>query len=291
MKTRRREKKREQGKQETIHAPAYGCMCSPPRAGRTTSTRQGWIDDEPDSLCIGRLRDGPRAPRRSRWRRRSAGDHGDRARRRRGDHDDDAGRCACARGNARAARAATRSARACARRRPRINLTPTPPAADQPAGGGAAASGVGLVADNAADRIGHAHHRQAGRSVGTDDRRRQPTNGRSLPRLSAHAVPDQLRPADAGESPAYPEPMPNGRPYPPGAEPPVPGTQWHSPPRVPGYSYQTWEFTNTVHGPWTQLNFSYGNSRAMATVIVNATRSRTAATGTCRRSRGSTRRS
>ena len=50
-----------------------------------------------------------------------------------------------------------------------------------------------------------------------------------------------------------------------------PGTQWHSPPRVPpGYLYTTWEFTNTVHGPWTQLNFSYGNSRAMATVIVDS---------------------
>ena len=58
-------------------------------------------------------------------------------------------------------------------------------------------------------------------------------------------------------------------PYPPGAEPPVDGTQWHSPTRVPGYNYQDWNFTNTVHGPWTQLNFSYGNSRAMATVIVN----------------------
>jgi hypothetical protein len=49
-----------------------------------------------------------------------------------------------------------------------------------------------------------------------------------------------------------------------------PGTQWHSPTRVPGYNYQDWNFTNTVHGPWTQLNFSYGNSRAMATVIVNS---------------------
>ena len=59
-------------------------------------------------------------------------------------------------------------------------------------------------------------------------------------------------------------------PYLPGAEPPVGGTQWHSPTRVPGYNYQDWNFTNTVHGPWTQLNFSYGNSRAMATVIVNS---------------------
>src|SRR4029453_2164102 len=59
-------------------------------------------------------------------------------------------------------------------------------------------------------------------------------------------------------------------PYPPGADAPVGGTQWHSPTRVPGYNYQDWNFTNTVHGPWTQLNFSYGNSRAMATVIVDS---------------------
>jgi hypothetical protein len=58
--------------------------------------------------------------------------------------------------------------------------------------------------------------------------------------------------------------------YPPGAAPPVPGTQWHSPTRLPGYLYTTWEYTNTVYGPWTQLNFTYGNSRAMATVIVDA---------------------
>ena len=38
----------------------------------------------------------------------------------------------------------------------------------------------------------------------------------------------------------------------------------------PATLYTTWEFTNTVHGPWTQLNFSYGNSRAMATVIVDS---------------------
>ncbi len=67
-----------------------------------------------------------------------------------------------------------------------------------------------------------------------------------------------------------PPPAGSVPPYPPGAAPPVPGTQWHSPPRVPGYSYQTWEFTNTVHGPWTQLNFSYGNSRVTATVIVDS---------------------
>ena len=38
----------------------------------------------------------------------------------------------------------------------------------------------------------------------------------------------------------------------------------------PRLLYTTWEYTNTVYGPWTQLNFTYGNSRAMATVIVDA---------------------
>jgi len=56
----------------------------------------------------------------------------------------------------------------------------------------------------------------------------------------------------------------------PGQPGPYSGTQWHSPTRVPGYLYTTWEYTNTVYGPWTQLNFTYGNSRAMATVIVDA---------------------
>ncbi len=58
-------------------------------------------------------------------------------------------------------------------------------------------------------------------------------------------------------------------PYAPGATPP-PGTQLHGLPRVPGYNYTGWEYTNTIGGPWSQLNFSYGNSRVMGTVIVNA---------------------
>ena len=48
------------------------------------------------------------------------------------------------------------------------------------------------------------------------------------------------------------------------------GTQLHQWPRVPGGSYITWEYTNTVPGPWAQLNFSYGNSRAMMTIIVDS---------------------
>lgn len=47
------------------------------------------------------------------------------------------------------------------------------------------------------------------------------------------------------------------------------GTQLHSTPRVPGSSYIDWQYTNTIPGPWSQLNFSYGNSRAMMTVIVD----------------------
>src|SRR5262249_43620997 len=47
-------------------------------------------------------------------------------------------------------------------------------------------------------------------------------------------------------------------------------TQVHSPPQVPNSNYTAWPFTNTVHGPWTELNFSYGNQRASATVIVAA---------------------
>ncbi|MES1172324.1 MAG: hypothetical protein ABUL77_03720, partial [Bacteroidota bacterium] len=63
---------------------------------------------------------------------------------------------------------------------------------------------------------------------------------------------------------------PNSRgPYGPGEAPP-PGTQLHGLPRVPGYNYTGWEFTNTIGGPWSQLNFSYGNSRVMGTVIVDA---------------------
>jgi hypothetical protein len=46
--------------------------------------------------------------------------------------------------------------------------------------------------------------------------------------------------------------------------------QLHGVPRVPGALYTTWNYTNTVTGPWTQLNFIYGNSRVAATVIVDA---------------------
>jgi hypothetical protein len=57
----------------------------------------------------------------------------------------------------------------------------------------------------------------------------------------------------------------------PGCVPQVPpGTQIHGYPRVPGYLYTTWQYTNTVPAPWAQLNFTYGNSRTSMTVIVDA---------------------
>jgi len=58
-------------------------------------------------------------------------------------------------------------------------------------------------------------------------------------------------------------------PYAPGATPPS-GYQLHEAPRLPGANYQAWDFTNTIYGPWTQLNFAYGNSRVTTTVVVDA---------------------
>jgi hypothetical protein len=58
-------------------------------------------------------------------------------------------------------------------------------------------------------------------------------------------------------------------PFPPGAPAPS-GTQLHGVVRVPGSNYAAWDYTNTLTGPWTQLNFSYGNSRVTTTVVVDA---------------------
>jgi hypothetical protein len=68
---------------------------------------------------------------------------------------------------------------------------------------------------------------------------------------------------------AYPTQTPAQAPYPPGSRP-TSGTQFHEVPRVAGLGYGTWPYTNTVPGPWTQLNFTYGNSRVMATVMIDA---------------------
>ena len=149
---------------------------------------------------------------------------------------------------------------------PAINLTPTPPAADQPASSGAAPSGVGLSPTT--PQIGSGTLITAKQAEAL-----APTTGGASDEWTFTFHGYLRTPFRIGFGPPTPANLPMRMPnqaYPPGAEPPVPGTQWHSPPRIPGYSYQTWEFTNTTHGPWTQLNFSYGNSRAMATVIVNA---------------------
>jgi len=54
-----------------------------------------------------------------------------------------------------------------------------------------------------------------------------------------------------------------------GMSPTTTGRQLHGVPRVPGSSYIDWQYTNTIPGPWSQLNFSYGTSRVMMTVIVD----------------------
>ncbi|HET6147676.1 MAG TPA: hypothetical protein VFH68_09095 [Polyangia bacterium] len=46
------------------------------------------------------------------------------------------------------------------------------------------------------------------------------------------------------------------------------GTQFRTPPRVPDWNYIDWRYTNSMVGPWTELNFHYGNSRVKATVQV-----------------------
>jgi hypothetical protein len=44
----------------------------------------------------------------------------------------------------------------------------------------------------------------------------------------------------------------------------------HGDPAVAGASYGWFDHSNTVPGPWTQLNFVYGNERVQATVILGA---------------------
>lgn len=48
------------------------------------------------------------------------------------------------------------------------------------------------------------------------------------------------------------------------------GTEEHSPPRIPDLSFTDWRYTHNAPGPWTQLLFSYGNSRATGTVGIAA---------------------
>ena len=292
MKTRRREKKREQAKQETIHAPAYGCMSSPPRAGRTTSTRQGWIDDEPDSLCIGRLRDGPRAPAPVRaapgWRRR-------RPRRphrpRHADHDD-AGR------RARAARRARPTPAA-----PAPAATPAP--ADQP------------DADAA--------RRQRSPPAAARQRRRRPRADRAADCGSGSLITakqaESLTASTSGAAdewkfdfhgyfrapfrisfgPPTPVNLPTTHPGPgaPGGVPPIRPAPSRPSAERSGTARRACPATTTRTGTSPTPSTVRGRSSTSRTATrarwrpssSTATRCRTAATATCRRSRGSTRRS
>jgi hypothetical protein len=46
------------------------------------------------------------------------------------------------------------------------------------------------------------------------------------------------------------------------------GTQLRTPPLVPDANYIDWRYTNSMVGPWTELNFHYGNSRVKSTVQI-----------------------
>ncbi len=46
------------------------------------------------------------------------------------------------------------------------------------------------------------------------------------------------------------------------------GTQIRTPPLVPDANYIDWRYTNSMVGPWTELNFHYGNDRVKATVQI-----------------------
>jgi hypothetical protein len=44
------------------------------------------------------------------------------------------------------------------------------------------------------------------------------------------------------------------------------GLKLHSPPRIPDAAYTDWKYTNNLGGPWTELEFIYGNARVFGTV-------------------------
>jgi hypothetical protein len=46
------------------------------------------------------------------------------------------------------------------------------------------------------------------------------------------------------------------------------GTQYRTPPLVPDANYIDWRYTNSMVGPWTELNFHYGNDRVKSTVQI-----------------------
>jgi hypothetical protein len=54
-------------------------------------------------------------------------------------------------------------------------------------------------------------------------------------------------------------------------EPGVPtGPKLHNPPRVPDDAYTDWSYTGDRGGPWTEMQFSYGNARVFGTVALAA---------------------
>jgi hypothetical protein len=154
---------------------------------------------------------------------------------------------------------------------PSVTLTPTAPAPGS-SGTGSSASGLGLSPTAPQIGAGSLITTKQGEALtsstgGSADEWKFDFHGylRGPLRISFGPPTPTALPSSNSSPPAGSVP-----PYPPGASAPVSGTQWHSPTRVPGYNYQDWNYTNTVSGPWTQLNFSYGNSRAMATVIVDS---------------------
>ena len=48
------------------------------------------------------------------------------------------------------------------------------------------------------------------------------------------------------------------------------GGKIHAPPHVPDGTFTDWRYTNSVPGPWTELRFSYGNSRVTGNVMIAA---------------------
>ena len=46
------------------------------------------------------------------------------------------------------------------------------------------------------------------------------------------------------------------------------GTQYRTPPLVPDANYIDWRYTNSFVGPWTELDFHYGNDRVKSTIQI-----------------------
>lgn len=150
---------------------------------------------------------------------------------------------------------------------PTINLTPTAPAPAPASRSGSPDTGVGL--SPSAPAIG------GGTNLSNKEAATlTPSTGGTADEWKFDFHGYLRAPLRVSFGPATPlqQPSINNAPdsYLPGSPPPVTGFQAHSTPRVPGMLYTTWEYTNTVSGPWSQLNFSYGNSKVTATVIVDA---------------------